>query len=356
MAERLVIVQPYIPKYRRPFFSQLVTTLEKSGIDCTIAAGTPQGAQAARNDASYPDWARSVKLRYMHLGDRRLSLGAGSRTWHRADAVILGLMGAPKVGLWGHVKSYVAEPNVLDAALERWQMRRADHIFAYTESGRKYATDIVGVPKSRVTAVMNSIDTSSLLTAVRSLTEDEIERFAAMHSLGDHPVFAYIGGFDASKRIDFLAEVFDVLWEEDKSARVFVGGDGQQLGLLAPAIARGQVIYLGYVGDMEKALLGQVCNAFLVPGRIGLIAVEALLLRQKVITTAWKFHAPENEYLVEGVSRVTAPDSPREFAAIALETASSSNTRSPGDASWPFPTIEEMVDNFRSGIVRMLNS
>ena len=47
---RVVIVQPYVPQYRLPFFERLTDTLAESGVELVVAAGSPEGAQAARGD------------------------------------------------------------------------------------------------------------------------------------------------------------------------------------------------------------------------------------------------------------------------------------------------------------------
>ena len=45
-----MIVQPYIPSYRVPFFTAIKESLAEQGIDVAIAAAQSSGSTAARND------------------------------------------------------------------------------------------------------------------------------------------------------------------------------------------------------------------------------------------------------------------------------------------------------------------
>jgi glycosyltransferase involved in cell wall biosynthesis len=92
------------------------------------------------------------------------------------------------------------------------------------------------------------------------------------------------------------------MWTIDPLARLVVGGRGSDESLLHAAAQRGQVTMLGYAGPAEKALIASVASALVMSGRIGLVAVEALAMRLPFVTTTWRYHAPEVEYLTEGIT------------------------------------------------------
>jgi glycosyltransferase involved in cell wall biosynthesis len=362
---RVAIVQPYVPSYRREFFERLIELLRADHVECFVVAGKPLGDQAARGDAINAPWIRYVEPRTIRLGSRRLNLGGSARAWKDADAVVVGLLGSSidtysavlsgirgqvRVGLWGHVKAYTSRSNKADLALERWQMRHADRVFAYTPSGGSAAL-AAGIPASRVTTMMNSIDTDALQRAITDLAEDQVNQFMTRFDLRPARVVAYVGGLDAAKRIKFLSQSIDELYRIAPDIKVIVAGRGSQAVLLQDSIDRGQVIDLGYAGDVEKALLGRAATAFLNPGRIGLLAVEALLLRMPVITTSWPFHGPEEEYLIEGTSKFIAPNTPSAYASYVSQFCD--RPRVEGEA-WVYPTMDDMVANFRSGVLLML--
>ncbi|WP_420178740.1 glycosyltransferase family 4 protein [Paenarthrobacter sp. TA1.8] len=363
---KLVIVQPYVPAYRLAFFEKLISSLSTYGIDCRVAASDPDHEQSKRGDATKPSWVIPVRQRRIKVGSRSINLGGSRKAWSAADAVIVGLVGSSldtylalmdsrfrrlKIGLWGHVKPYVSPGNRLDLWLERLQMKLADEIFAYTKGGRDFA-EAGGIASDKITTVMNAVDTGALEDAVLSTSEEEAASFSALHSVDPSKTLAFVGGLDSSKRIEFLAESLERIWELDPSVKFLIGGLGPDSHHLAPAVARGQAITLGYVDAKQMALLARSVKGIVMPGRIGLVAVDALVLGLPVITTDWAFHAPESEYLTEGSTRFTSPDSPEAYAdAVVSFIAQPAVDRV--ETPW-FPTIDDMVANFTTGILRML--
>lgn len=366
----VLIVQPYVPKYREAFFSSLIQVLDQEGIGCRVAAASPPRAQTERGDASNSDWIVDYRPRELHLAGRTIGLGGARRLWNHESAVIVGHLGSSldtyraiydakrnrvKVGVWGHIKSYVNDGNPIDLALERWQLRQSHHIFAYTPGGQKYAL-AAGVSPSSVTTVMNATDTTLLATARDSVDAAAKQSFMTAHDLSAGRTLGYIGGLDPSKRIEFLAATMDRLWLSDPDIKLVVGGNGSDGHLLNAARSRGQVVMLGYASAQEQALIGSVSSALLMPGRIGLIAVDALVLGKPILTTAWPYHAPEHEYLRESVTCFTsANDVPSYVSLIRKYLAESSScSERPTGPAWRHPTLDAMVSNFARGTRKLL--
>lgn len=240
----------------------------------------------------------------------------------------------------------------MDLAVERWQMRRSDHIFAYTRQGAETAV-AGGIPPVKVTAVMNSIDTNELISEYRRLDDRYIETFSRQHGLVPGKIFGYIGGLDAAKRVDFLSDVLDRVWRTDREIRFLFAGRGNQQDMLSAAIARGQAIMLGYGGPAEKALLTRISQALINPGRIGLVAIECLAIGIPILTTDWKFHAPEYDYLTPGRDVYASMNDVENFAQLILGNASYERMP-PVHTGRSYPTIEGMVRHFASGVHAML--
>lgn len=366
MTKKLTILQPYVPTYRVSFFEGLRSQLEKYDINCVIAAGSPSGIQAARQDSVERDWIVRTKSRTAEIKGHTFNLGSNPVPWKEADGVIVGLEGtsiplykalatsrarALRVGVWGHVKPYVKQGHRIDLALERAQMRFADHIFAYTPGGAEYAST-AGIDPNKITTVMNTVDTSQLQQDLAAISDAEIAEFSNRLGVDFEKTFCFIGGLDQSKRIDFLGEALDELWKIDPTITLIVGGKGQNEDLLKRAIGRGQVASIGYLGGRDKALALKASMAVCMPGRIGLVAVDALVAGRPVITTTWPYHAPEAEYLVEGKSRITSADEPAAFARILKNYADSPR---PAE-SFPYPDLSDMIQNYAQGVVRMFSS
>ncbi len=361
---RVVIVQPYVPAYRLRFFEALRDRLSLEGIECHVASTAPNESVAARGDAVTKDWVIPLKEKVLRPFGKRLRLDLQPRPWNGADAVIMGLEGSSlpvhraiharrrsklRVGLWGHVKPYVTEGNPVDLYLERRLMRAADQVFAYTPGGANYAVRS-GINPDKVTTVMNTVDTSSLLADLASVTESDMHVLTHRYALQPDRTVCFVGAIDAKKRIGFLVHALDHLWNLDPSIKIVVGGRGPDEYLLAPAVARGQAVTLGYLEGRDKAAVLRLSRAICIPGRVGLVAVDALASSLPVITTDWPFHAPETEYLVEGQSRYTSANNPVDYARTIKRLLD--NTRS--SMSFDFPTMPQMVENFANGVSVLL--
>lgn len=361
------IVQPYLPRYRVPFFDGLSVTLKEHGVDLRVIAGQATREQAQRGDSAQGPWLEQVRTRTLAIGSRHLALTRTSRLWKHSDAVIVPHQGSSldalaatagssprRVGVWGHIASYTSPLNPLDGAVERWQLRRAHHVFAYMPGGAAFARR-QGVRSERITTVMNTIDTTRLDAALARTTTTDIAAFRQRHEVPDAPYLAYVGGLDRSKRIDVLAQSLEVLHARRSNVHIVVAGRGDQEHLLRPAAARGQVTLVGYADVDTKALILKGSEAIANPGRVGLIAVDALTARRSIVTTQWPWHAPEIEYLRVGESLVLSPDNAGDFA-DALEAAGQ-RTGFSSSSDWPpAPRMEAMVSNFRNGVLALLTS
>lgn len=366
---RLGIVQDYVPQFRVAFFEGLIDRLSGAGIQCVVIAGEPTGSQAARSDAAQPlNWLRQASAHEFRIGRTgpRVYGFATTRNWRDCDGVIHALRGTAidlhmellakgssgrRVGVWGHIGRTVNPPNALDAILERWQMRHSDHVFGYTRQCADAALT-AGVPADKITGVMNSIDVEALLNAYQALDSNKVASFIDRHSLIPGKLFGFIGGLDSSKRIDFLAEVLEYLWRTDRDVKVIVGGDGDDRRLLVPARERGQVIMLGYSGPIEKAMIMRISQALINPGRIGLVAVDALAIGIPILTTDRNFHAPEYDYLRRGRDVFESRNTVSDFSHLALRMINSDEFI-PLHEGRPYPSLDEMVENFTLGVQKM---
>lgn len=370
-AQRVGIVQSYVPRYRVPFFSRLTKELANSGIECVVIAGEQsEWASARGHPAVRAEWLRLVGDPWEgsvgQRGPRFYGYGH-ARHWRDCDAVIMThrgtdidlnlellrkYIGRRRVGVWGHLSRSVKAPNPLDLAVERWQMRRCDHIFAYTQQGADLAV-AGGIPAEKVTAVMNSVEVEDLVAAYSALDETDVRNFVATHSLVPGKTFGYIGGIDFAKRIDFLSEVLDDIWSLDPEIKIVVAGRGNQQELLKPAVDRGQAVMLGYGGPAEKALLGKVSQALVNPGRVGLVAVDCLAIGLPILTTDWDYHAPEYDYLTSDRDVFTSRNDVRSFSRLIVQNISNDGAIR-RHTSRSHPTLADMVQNFASGVRAML--
>src|SRR5665811_108326 len=78
------------------------------------------------------------------------------------------------------------------------------------------------------------------------------------------------------------------------------------------------LLALHSVSPRDMAALSHISSAIWMPGRVGLIAVDALALGLPVLTTRFPFHAPELDYLVDGRTVHFLPETAGAYAKGAL--------------------------------------
>lgn len=367
---RVVVVQPYLPAYRVPFFDGVISELKKQGHECLVVTGKQRENAAARSDAVSAPWQVerrpwSVDVRSHHFRSYKSWL-----SWGAGDVLVLELAAGAVdtylalltrrrrgIALWGHVGIQTGNSNSLLELLQTWQMRRASLVFTYTERGRQRAIER-GVPAGDTISLNNTVDMSGISQEIEVRRSGGQGRAYARSPLAQGKTFAYIGGLDHSKRIGFLVEALDMLWEADREIHLLVGGAGKDAKLLSPAVDRGQVEMLGRVGPPEKAYLSEVCVALLNPGRVGLLAAESFVLGLPIITTDWPYHAPEFEYLSPGLDSIVTEDNASAYAAaileLTVEPARVEQLRSSLRENAGQTSLQNMVDRFVDGCMRLL--
>lgn len=369
---RVVVLQPYVPAYRAPFFTALEARLRSQGHELVVAAGEPTGPQAKRNDAAHLDGVqqRTLRVRTLKVGSARLRLVNARSVWRDADVIVAELAAGSAatygallqcrrpVGVWGHVEAFTAPDTRVTRTLRRWQTRAAAHVLAYTDAGAAAAKDW-GVASGHVTALHNTIDVGALTQAIAGIREQSQAEVRARLGVGTGPIFAMIGGLDASKRVDLVVETLDLLWSSRPEIQLVVGGRGDLEAAFNPAVSRGQVQLLGYVENETKADLAHVATALLNPGRVGLVAVESMAMQLPLITTRGAGHGPEYGYLTPGVDSVECAPSASALAAAMTELAddpvgAGSMASAIGRKAEAF-SLDHMVDKYAAALMSLID-
>ncbi|WP_330339911.1 glycosyltransferase family 4 protein [Streptomyces sp. NBC_00557] len=385
---RVVVVQPYLPGYRTRFFERAHERLDARGVALEVLHGPPPPGQDARRDAASCSCATEVPT------TRLLTVGSVSVDWHRvgrrvgsADAVVLEQAlhsleafplalrrrratrrrRVPAVAFWGHGRTYTRPVNRVEARVKDALTRQGNWFFAYTEGGADHLARR-GFPRDRITVVRNSVDTVALVQArdraCRRDTAEYAQADALRQRYGLTPgrTALYLGGLDAPKRISFLLDSVVRIAGELPGFRLLVAGEGMHRNLVDAAAARpgSPVIPLGRVTGADTAVLGAVSDVMLMPGRVGLCAVDSFALRTPIVTTDWPWHAPEFEYLVHGRNALVVPDALDAYSAAVvallrdddrLASLRAACTRNAAEY-----TIEGMAERFCDGVMAMLAS
>lgn len=367
----MVIVQEEVPAYRKPFFGRLRETLAESDVELVVAAG--QRREDSTTGALEEPWlvrvpmstAERTGLTRLRVRDvmRRADLIVSEQALRHLETYgLLGrqALGGTPVALWGHGRTIVKPVS----ALERWALRqitnRAHWFFAYTERAR---TAVVrgGFPAHRVTVVQNAIDTEELAAARRSVGTVEAASLRKELGLPAKGVCLSLGSLVPAKRLGFLLDAAQVVAARRPEFALIVAGDGPEREFIERAARRHEWLrYAGAVDGTQKARLGSVSELLLVPGRVGLVAVDSFALQTPIVTTGSPFHAPEFEYLVDGANAVVTDDDVGAFAQaverVLADDALSDALRRGCVAAARRYTLSAMVNNFTAGTLAALAS
>ncbi len=373
---KVLIVEDYVPEYRHRFFECLDAALHRQSIELRIAVGGASSAIAARRDAAHDlDTVQRVQRRSLRIAGRQLTYRALGDLARSADLVVIDQAlrhveayplllgqrrGGPRVALWGHGTTRVRKTTRLERGLNRRITSKAHWFFAYTQGGAEHVTHD-GFPGDRVTVVQNTIDTAPLAALREAVSADDAQQIRDRLRLPTRNVCLFVGALDAPKRIPFLLEACRRVAERVPGFTLVVAGDGTDRELVERSLASYPWLrFVGRATAVLKAELGAVSELLLMPGRVGLVAVDSFVLGTPIITTRWPYHGPEVEYLDDGINARISGDTLAEFAQTVEETllARGDLTRLQAACSAAAQqyTLDTMVTNFAGGVIDALNA
>lgn len=366
---RVAIIHPWLPQYRAPFFSLLRQQAKERDILVDVYYGSPPPEWRQRMDAVDLPFAVQLPTRFYALrnrylskkslkpvlaGERRYDLVVMEQAVRNLESYWLLARMRGRIAFWGHGRTYTKQVSGAQEALKSWMTRRGEWFFGYTQSGVDAVVE-AGFPASRTTVVANAIDTSSLVSGLANVREDDIAEFRKRMDLGER-VALYIGGLDASKRVDMLVASARLAHQRNKKFRLLVIGAGDEADTVRRACEECEgIIYLGPLFGAERDLALRSSSILMMPGRVGLVAVDSLASGLPIVTTDWPYHAPEFEYLTPGRNCLVTEDSVDAFVTGVLELLNDDERRHQmalaARSTASSYSIEAMSANFLEGLV-----
>ncbi len=373
MTARVTVIHPWLPQYRLRFFEDAIAELAKHDVELTVAYGAPPPDVENRSDDVTVDWAVQLPTRIIRVGGRALLRHDAQAVVRGRDMVIAeqairnvetyGLVrrqgrAAPRLALWGHGRTYTKAQSSPEMWLKDRLTRRAHWFFAYTAGGAEHVVEL-GVPRERVTIVQNALDTESTLASRRAVEPHRIRLVSERLGLTQGRTALFVGALDPSKRLDVLIAAGRVLARRVPGFTLVVAGAGPLEGWLREHL--GTAPWLRYVEPVfgrEKAELAAAADLWLMPGRVGLAAVDSFALRLPIVTCEWSLHAPEFEYLVDGVNAAITTDSVDALSNRTVHLLSDADAlarlRAGCTESAGVYTLDSMVQRFAGGVLEAL--
>ncbi|MET3143554.1 UNVERIFIED_ORG: glycosyltransferase involved in cell wall biosynthesis [Arthrobacter sp. UYEF2] len=365
LRKSVVILQPYIPAYRVKFFRELIHRARLIGVDISVAAGQASGNQAQRNDGAIPEFATSLRQREFQVFGRRVTVRSLPAVARHADLIILEQarrnvdtyrLLLPKwsrrkaIALWGHGADHAGSKSRLDYVLRSALTKRADWFFAYTVAGVESVYK-QGVVRGRATNVQNSTDTSELRNHLAQLaTYSQSADRSSITSTA-----TYVGALDNGKRVDLLIAAACEIRRCFPGFKLVIAGSGPELASVQRAADTYEWLdYVGVVGGEKKARILASADLMMIPGSIGLVAVDALAAGLPIVTTAQNNHGPEFDYLEEGRTVIVSDASVGAYSQAVVSLLKNpprlatmqQSCRDDGENY----SVEKMAQNFLDGI------
>ncbi|MHD0300603.1 glycosyltransferase family 4 protein [Rhodococcus qingshengii] len=358
---RVSIILPYLNNYRVPLLQALDTKLADEGMELDVAIGTPEGDDVARGDGAIGYPTRELRKLGVPTPKGQFYIRRLDDRIRSADLVVVehaiknldshALLMRPrtmKVAIWGHGKTITKPQSVLENRVQRAMIARADWYFGYTAGSVRRAVEM-GMPSDRCTNVQNTVDTDLLKKLRREYPRGVSTEWTAL----------YVGGLDESKRLDFLLEASRRVHAQDPRFQLIVIGNGRDRGKVEAAAREDWCTYLGSSPLAEKFPAVKDCAVILMPGRVGLAAVDSFAIEAPIVTTDWAWHAPEFEYLTDQNS-ITTEDRVDDYADRILDLMRSpttvQNLQQQCANTAEQMSIDDMATRFTAGLVSALDS
>jgi glycosyltransferase involved in cell wall biosynthesis len=366
--KRVRILAPWMPLYREQFFRRLIQLGSEDDICYEIYSGKPAFDATGRSDASSADdFFTPIRTREVKFKSRSILFHKLDQGWKKPDLIIAehairnfvvykwALWHRPaRLALWGHGKTYTKPKTNFEEWLKTILVNRADWFFGYTQNGVESVIN-KGLKPQKATVVRNSTDTKYLKHLMNSVKSETVAEFKTENNIGVGPVGVFIGALDPSKRIDFLISSSVEVHHQLPDFELLIFGDGPELAKVLAA--REKYSFIKYCGraDLEtQALVSKFAKIILMPGRVGLIAVDSFTLGLPIITTSWPWHAPEIEYLVPNENSIICKDTIKDYASAVIgllrdgDRLAALRRKCTEDSK--LYSIEIMAQNFHQGV------
>lgn len=370
--KKVLIAYKFMPQYRIDFFNRLKDELTKEGIELDIVYGT--SIHANRNDEKRLDWA-------IYRENKIIKFAGISFYWQpitglirKKDLVIveqassllinyylifIRMFTKTKLGFWGHGRNRQGKEKSLSNRFKKLLINKCDHWFAYTKSVRSYLLK-QGYPDAKISVVNNSFDTMKLNAQLHSISNEEKELLRKELNIETRDnVAIYCGALYKEKRLDFLLQVADKVKVKNPNFKLIIIGSGNDIETVMEfADTRDWVHYVGAKFDREKALYFSISKLFLMPGAVGLAAIDSFALEIPMILCSIDIHGPEVDYLVEGDNCIFSEDDVDDFTEKTLAILDNDEKleqlkKGCIHASTEI-TLEHMLEKFKRGIKECL--
>lgn len=313
---KVLIIQQVLPHYRVPFFLALHRELVVRGIELELAFGHSPHELPLINEP----WATAFQPLYLFKNGpvwqpvSDLLKGKDFVVVEQANKLLLNywlLAGRfwhkTSVGIWGHGTNRVRNPWHPANLFKHWWSKQAHWWFAYTKGVQEILVK-VGYPAGKISVVQNAMDTAPLQKAFASISPEAVQKAREKYQVTGAHVAVYCGRMYPEKKLPWLIEACKLVRAQVPDFTLLLVGDGPDWQKIQQLVASYEWIHLtGPLYGSEKALVYKMASVMLTPGLTGLNLLDAFTAEIPPITTHFRGHSPEIEYLQHGYNGWATP-------------------------------------------------
>ena len=330
------IVYRFLPQWRVDFFDQLRDVLAARKIHLQLLYGRGTKSHPARHRLKWGnevdlEWGRVVHNHIFAFGSYEIVWQSLPADLYDSDLIVFmqenaivsnywaecrARLAGKKIAFWGHGGNLQARGQWIDRlgdSVKKAASTRVDWWFAYTSSvARRVAS--MGYPPERITSVENAIDTEGLRAAFERLQSADLDRYKRELGLGKGPVGIFCGAMYQDKRLPFLFAACCQLREEIADFEMIFNGDGPQADQVQEFCDQHPwAHYVGRKSGLDRVPYFKLAKVFLMPGLVGLAILDSFALQTPMVTTDYRYHSPEIDYLENGVNGMQTGDTLEAF-------------------------------------------
>lgn len=363
-----------MPQYRIAFFNLLKSELEKYDVELSVVYGKSYSLD--RGDEIDLEWAYYRKnkifsfLKFVIYWQPTTDLIKGKDLVIVEQAnsllinyylIILRFFTKLKIGFWGHGRNRQGSGQSILNKFKLAYLKKCDYWFAYTKSVQEYLI-LNGFGQNKISVVNNSLDTHQLKTDYFSIDEKEVEFLRSEFSIasGDS-VAIYCGALYKEKRLDFLLSAAVLVKQKLPGFNLLIVGAGpDENKLKSQAKADKWIHFVGSKFGREKAKFFKAADIFVMPGALGLAALDSFVTQTPMVIPQLQTHGPEIDYLVHDINCIITSDNVAEFAKESIKLLTDKNKieklKTGCEHSAEEFTLDKMVTNFTEGVIKCLNN
>lgn len=369
----VLIIYKFLPQYRKEFFNQLKEELAKVNIELELVYGKIRNTDSLKKDEVDIEWARFIPNKRIIIGKTELLWQPCVKYLNDKDLVIVEganrlllnyyLMVARhfskfKLAFWGHGRNLQEDINSIRNRFKYLFLKKCDWWFGYTLGVKKFLI-ANGYREDKITVVQNAIDTISLKKHYSEISKIEINELIDELGIKGCKTGIYCGAMYPDKRIDFILETCNnVKRAIPEFHMIFIGSGIESYKVEQATQACNWIHYVGTKFDKERVKYFKVSNIQIMPAAVGLGMLDSFAMETPMITTVNSFHGPEIEYLENGVNGFITKDNIADYSQTVIDVLRTEKyidlIEECKSAAKKY-TVENMVANFKNGILSCLN-